>query len=171
MVIRRVPPRPEGFDPRPTGTLAMVLVLLVVVGIWLLNGRDPGTGTDPGAQDVPSGAAPVAPSTESGPGGPGGSATDPDSGLPYVEVTDLPREATATLRLIDVGGPFPYGQDGSTFGNFEGLLPDRSRGYYAEYTVDTPGSDDRGARRIVGGDQGELYWTADHYDSFSRIRR
>ena len=45
-------------------------------------------------------------------------------------------------------------------------------GYYREYTVATPGVDDRGARRIVAGDDGEeLYWTDDHYGSFALIRR
>ena len=53
----------------------------------------------------------------------------------------------------------------------EEILPDEPRGYYAEYTVPTPGSDDRGARRIVAGEGGELYWTDDHYRSFSSIAR
>lgn len=98
--------------------------------------------------------------------------TDPVSGLPWVLEEDLPVEAQGTLALIDQGGPFPFpDKDGSTFGNFEGLLPDRPRGYYAEYTVTTPGSTDRGARRIVTGDGGEFYWTEDHYASFERIAR
>jgi ribonuclease T1 len=73
--------------------------------------------------------------------------------------------------LIDQSGPFRYRQDGATFENREGLLPDRSTGYYREYTVETPGSDDRGSRRIVVGQDGEMYWTADHYDSFAWIAR
>ncbi len=97
---------------------------------------------------------------------------DPDSGLAWVEAVELPEEAVETLELIEAGGPFPYpGKDGSTFGNYEGILPGYKRGYYAEYTVPTPGSSDRGARRIIVGDGGEFYWTADHYDSFERIRR
>ena len=95
--------------------------------------------------------------------------TDPDSGLSTVSVSALPPEAVETLARIDAGGPFPYAEDGGTFGNFEGFLPDRERGYYREFTVETPGSDDRGARRIVAGADGELYWTADHYSSFERI--
>ncbi len=96
---------------------------------------------------------------------------DPQSGLPWVDVSALPREADATLALIDAGGPFPYAKDGSSFGNRERILPRRSSGYYREYTVPTPGSSDRGARRIIGGRSGERYWTADHYATFSRIRR
>jgi ribonuclease T1 len=98
-------------------------------------------------------------------------ATDPLSGLPIVALGALPPEAAATVALIDAGGPFPHDQDGAVFQNREGILPDRRSGYYREYTVETPGSDDRGARRIVTGSDGEMYWTADHYDSFERIER
>jgi ribonuclease T1 len=84
-------------------------------------------------------------------------------------VDELPRAARETLRLIERDGPFPYDKDGSVFQNREGLLPDRQRGYYREYTVITPGENDRGARRIVAGEDGELYYTDDHYDSFQRI--
>lgn len=86
-----------------------------------------------------------------------------------MQLADLPREAAVTVRLIRAGGPFPYDRDGITFGNFERLLPAQPRGYYREYTVPTPGSRDRGARRIVGGERGELFWTGDHYRSFQRI--
>ena len=97
---------------------------------------------------------------------------DPESGLPWVLEEELPVEGQGTLAVIDQGGPFPFpDKDGSTFGNFEGLLPDHPRGYYAEYTVFTPGSTDRGTRRIITGDGGEFYWTQDHYSSFERIAR
>src|SRR5690606_30216589 len=84
----------------------------------------------------------------------------------------LPAEAHRTLQRIRDGGPFPYRQDGSVFHNRERLLPQRPRGWYREYTVDTPGARDRGARRIVaGGDPpSEFFYTADHYRSFRRIR-
>lgn len=87
--------------------------------------------------------------------------------------TQLPPEARETLRLIDRGGPYPYRRDGVTFKNSERILPQKSRGYYREYTVPTPGSRDRGARRIVTGDQPPVafYYTDDHYRSFRGIRR
>jgi guanyl-specific ribonuclease Sa len=83
----------------------------------------------------------------------------------------LPPEAIVTLELIEHGGPFPYDRDGTTFQNRERRLPDRPRGYYREYTVETPGSPDRGARRIVtGGSPPEVYYyTDDHYRSFRRV--
>ena len=95
-----------------------------------------------------------------------------------VRLADLPPEAAETLQLIRRGGPFPYPRkDGSVFGNFEKQLPPQQRGYYREYTVPTPGSRNRGARRIVAGQgrvgdvarSGEYYYTANHYRSFSRI--
>jgi ribonuclease T1 len=90
--------------------------------------------------------------------------------LPEIALPDLPSEARRTLDLIRTGGPFPYSRDGTVFGNRERLLPAQARGYYREYTVVTPGSRDRGARRIVAGAGGEYYYTDDHYDSFRRIR-
>lgn len=82
----------------------------------------------------------------------------------------LPRQARETIAVIDAGGPFPYDRDGSVFQNREGLLPGHERGYWREYTVDTPGSADRGARRLVEGRGGELFYTDDHYRSFRQIR-
>ena len=90
-------------------------------------------------------------------------------GLPVITRAQLPREARDTIALIKRGGPFPYRQDDSVFQNRERLLPLRARGYYREYTVKTPGSPDRGARRIVTGEGGEFYYTLDHYSSFMRI--
>ena len=93
------------------------------------------------------------------------------SDLPTVAVDDLPPEAQETITLIDQGGPFPFDRDGITFQNRERLLPRQPEGYYREYTVITPGSSTRGARRIITGDDGELYYTDDHYESFREILR
>ncbi|EHR49589.1 guanyl-specific ribonuclease Sa [Saccharomonospora marina XMU15] len=91
------------------------------------------------------------------------------SSFEQVPLRELPEQAAETYELIEAGGPFPYPQDGGTFYNREGLLPDCDTGYYHEYTVETPGSPDRGARRIVTGDAGEYFYTADHYASFVLI--
>jgi ribonuclease T1 len=99
---------------------------------------------------------------------------DASAALEAVAAADLPREARATLARIRENGPLPYERDGIAFGNREGLLPPKPRGYYHEYTVPTPGSRNRGARRIVcGGERGtvpECYYSDDHYQSFKRIR-
>ena len=90
--------------------------------------------------------------------------------IEWVSIDELPREARATMALIRKGGPFPYARDGAMFGNREALLPVQKRGYYREYTVKTPGECTRGARRIVAGAAGGLYYTDDHYNHFRRIR-
>ena len=89
-------------------------------------------------------------------------------------VTELPQEGQTTYQLIRKGGPFPFEKDGVVFGNRERILPRQDRGYYREYTVRTPGSRDRGARRIVCGGKVPVqpdacYYTADHYASFRVI--
>jgi len=83
----------------------------------------------------------------------------------------LPPQAVETLMLIARGGPFPHHQDGVVFGNYEGLLPKEPRGYYHEYTVETPGAHTRGARRIITGGTPPVvyYYTNDHYRSFRRF--
>ncbi len=91
------------------------------------------------------------------------------SNLREIPVSRLPSEARHTLALIDAGGPFPYRQDGVVFQNREGELPPEPSGYYREFTVPTPGSPDRGARRIIAGEKGERYYTSDHYRSFERV--
>ena len=85
--------------------------------------------------------------------------------------TFLPPEARDTLALIARGGPFPHSQDGVVFGNYEGLLPKEPRGYYHEYTVETPGAHNRGTRRIITGGTppAVYYYTDDHYRSFRRF--
>lgn len=204
MVSRIPPPEDDGTNrqPRSAGLLALLLVFALVVGIWLVSGRDPGSGTSTATDDT-SAAAPGAPGGQGDPATTpttsdaaelsssasaqpeqtpsaqppvGGSeapssppSIDPDSGLPTVYLLDLPPEAAVTVEAIDDGPPYAYEEDGSTFGNYEGLLPDHERGYYEEFTVETPGSYDRGAKRIIEGADGELYWTDDHYESFSRV--
>lgn len=90
-----------------------------------------------------------------------------------VAMADLPPQGRKTYALILEGGPFPYDKDGVVFGNRERILPAQKRGYYREYTVKTPGSRDRGARRIVCGGKPQVpdacYYTDDHYSSFREI--
>jgi ribonuclease T1 len=98
----------------------------------------------------------------------------PAEGTPaVVHVAELPRQGLETYERIRQGGPFPYDKDGGVFGNRERQLPAQRRGYWREYTVPTPGSRDRGARRIVCGGPTRAphacYYTADHYASFRMI--
>lgn len=90
--------------------------------------------------------------------------------MPTLPINQLPREAQITINLINKGGPFPYRQDGTIFRNREKRLPPAPVGYYREYTVPTPGSPNRGARRLVTGQGNEIYYTGDHYRSFVRVQ-
>ena len=134
-----------------TGRTLVVLLAALVAGLWLWGQRGP-----------------PAPAPAAGPMAAPGAATT----APRADTAFLPPEAWATIALIRRGGPFPHRQDGSVFGNREGRLPAMARGWYREYTVDTPGLDHRGARRIVtGGDPPQAwYYTDDHYDSFRRFQ-
>lgn len=91
-----------------------------------------------------------------------------------IPLSELPKQGVETYNRILRGGPFQYDKDGSTFGNREKMLPAQPRGYYREYTVKTPYSRDRGARRIVcGGEKPQIpdvcFYTSDHYASFKII--
>lgn len=92
--------------------------------------------------------------------------------VPDCAVDSLPPEAHEVIEDIEAGGPYEYPRNDSvTFGNREGILPDEERGYYREFTVETPGLNHRGARRIVTGgpderDPERWYYTDDHYESF-----
>lgn len=130
-------------------TVALVgLVALVVVG-WFVK-------------DNTSGSAPSPSSSSTSVAVPGAS-----SGLDVQALSKLPAEAAKTWKLIEAKGPFPYPRnDGVTFENREKRLPQQKSGYYKEYTVPTPGSPDRGARRIVTGSEKEVFYTGDHYSTF-----
>ncbi|GAB17670.1 putative guanyl-specific ribonuclease [Gordonia effusa NBRC 100432] len=99
-----------------------------------------------------------------------------DAAVSSCYLSSLPSQATDTVDLIHSGGPFPYpNNDGVVFANREGILPSAASGYYHEYTVITPGSSTRGARRIVTGgtpltSPPHYYYTGDHYVSFCEIR-
>lgn len=96
-----------------------------------------------------------------------------DAAYATVTLSSLPSQGQSVYGLILQGGPFAYDKDGTTFGNREGLLPAQKRGYYREYTVKTPGSRDRGARRIICGGEAQrldaCFYTDDHYSSFRKI--
>jgi ribonuclease T1 len=166
----RTPDRLTG-RPRPLRWAAIVVVAALIVAA--LAALDVIGGLAPPSPGPPTAAA----ATQPGPTGtarpssaaPSVPALDPESGLRTIRAAVLPKAARATLDLISVGGPFPYAEDGSTFHNLERRLPAHADGYYREYTVEMPGSPDRGARRIVAGARGERYWTDDHYDTFWRI--
>lgn len=81
----------------------------------------------------------------------------------------LPIEVNQALDLILSGNTLPFSQDGLEFKNRERALPVKKPKYYKEYTVLTPNSITRGTRRLVLGKGKEMYYTEDHYSSFTAI--
>lgn len=187
------PPQEEPSRRGNTASIIAIVVVVAVLAIYFLNTTamswlvptlvaTPQAGAPAAATpvDLPTATAAQGDQQAAGPAAgqqeqaPGAQATEVPAeinGVPTILFAELPAEAHETIALIDAGGPFPFEQDGAVFENREGLLPSRPRGYYREYTVVTPGENDRGARRIVGGAEGELYYTDDHYDSFSYVVR
>ncbi len=133
-------------------TVALVgLIALVVVG-WFVkdNVANP---EKPPASIPPSASALAVPGAK--------------AGMAVKALSSLPAEAGATWKLVESDGPFPHPRnDGVTFQNREKRLPQKDSGYYKEYTVPTPGSPDRGARRLVTGKEKEVFYTGDHYSTF-----
>ena len=149
---------------RKQNSLAWLLLAIALVVAWQWwSARD--AAPAPGVT-APVPISPTSPSSSTSPPLVE-AASSPAPALPEF----LPPEAHQVITLIQRGGPFPHRQDGSVFGNREGHLPRQTRGWYREYTVDTPGLDHRGARRIITGGQPprEWYYTEDHYDSFRRF--
>lgn len=140
-----------------------VVILAVILGFVLLVGCGTGTSTATRQGTVHSGAGgTVTASADAAP-------TRID-GLRTIRADQLPAQARETLALIAKGGPYPYPRnDDVVYHNRNHVLPKQRDGYYHEFTVVTPGLHNRGPRRIVRGAQGELYWTADHYNTFQRI--
>lgn len=126
---------------------------LALVAVYALFGGDIDSGADDSGTSTTTSTAVTTTTVEA------------PAGFSDEEVNGI----AETLAAIDAGSELPYDQDGGTFQNREGRLPPRPQGYYREYTVVTPGSDDRGARRLVIGESGETFYTRDHYDSFVEI--
>ncbi|GHF58100.1 hypothetical protein GCM10018790_39890 [Kitasatospora xanthocidica] len=157
----------------------LILVLLAGAGYLLANkgsghskaAASPAaaaTGTPAAGSQAPKPSAPK-PSPPAGGTAPAGTWVPADPALADVCRTKLPSQAQDTLGLIAKGGPYPYNRDGIVFENRESRLPKKADGYYHEFTVVTPGSNDRGTRRVVTGTSGEQYWSADHYATFQEI--
>lgn len=153
------------FNRRRITAALIGLIVLVLAGWFVKDGIS--------GDDTKSTSAPASSSSAAGkPGETGasqakGKVAGAESGLPVKPLTGLPPQASDTWKLIKAGGPYPYPRnDDVTFQNREKVLPAKDSGYYREYTVKTPGSSDRGARRLVTGTGKELYYTEDHYKSF-----
>ncbi|MFI9364666.1 ribonuclease [Kitasatospora sp. NPDC053057] len=154
-----------------------VLILAVLAGVgYLLAGRGgsshpkaAASSTATAGSSAPKPSAPKPSPPAGGASAPGGTWVPADPALADVCRTKLPSQAQDTLALIAKNGPYPYNRDGIVFENRESRLPKKGNSYYHEFTVVTPGSNDRGTRRVVTGGSGEQYWSPDHYATFQEI--
>lgn len=141
----------------------LAALIAIFVTVWHQRGNSPKPATEPA---TPATAARV----EAPKPLPTTTVAETRSASPLARIAPEERaEVEKTLALIEKGGPFPHRQDGTVFSNRVNRLPRQARGYYREYTVETPGASTRGARRIVRGRGGETYYTNDHYETFIRI--
>lgn len=164
--------RSSSSGKRTTTWIAVLALLLLGAATWsVLRTRDTAPATDASTIAAPQAASPQPADTtlERPPAMDADAPATPTASLRYPDF--LPPEAVDTLERIARSGPYPHRQDDGVFGNRERRLPQQPRGYYREYTVETPGSRDRGARRIVSGGQPpiEYFYTDDHYRSFRRF--
>lgn len=167
--------------------IGVVVALALLLAVWAAlrpapaaTGSPGGTasaGPNPGPARTAGHASTSGKTTAPSKGVPASQATDPVSRLRWVSLDALPAEAADTLASIKAGPPYPYPRnDGVVYHNNNRVLPAKPDGYYHEFTVKTPGASNRGARRIIAGGpnsgqaNAEYYYTADHYDSFERIR-
>jgi ribonuclease T1 len=146
----------------PTKPLLTVLLVLAAAFLGLqFMGPDSWLGPGP----VPPAGEPHA-------------VADGDLVVRGVEVRDLDGriawrgdvDLAPALARIAAGERDPHRNDGGVFQNRERLLPSRPSGYYREYVIRTPDISHAGPQRLVIGQDGEVYYTHDHYRSFRRIR-
>jgi len=79
--------------------------------------------------------------------------------------------ASGTVDLRPVLGRIESGEArGHVFLNRGGLLPEKPVGFYRSYDIPTPGVQGRGPQRLIRGEGGELFYTGDHYKTFTPVR-
>jgi ribonuclease T1 len=159
----------------------LALALIAIVGVTLWQARSDGRTARPAPPDArppsavrvdarpprPDARSRTRPDARPRPDARAGAL--PDLDLSRVATEDERAEILPVVAAIDRGGPFPFRTDGAVFENRERRLPSQRKGYYREYTVDDA-DDDRGVRRIVAGARGELYYSPDHYRTFTLVR-
>lgn len=100
-----------------------------------------------------------------------------DVALYLFTYSKLPGNFITKAQARDLGWPGgdlrPYAPGkaigGDRFGNYEGLLPEKKGRTYYEADIDTLGKSSRGAKRLVYSNDGLVFYTDDHYESFTQL--
>lgn len=144
---------------RVAGLAALALLAWLALDPSQLPEPTPGRDAAPVATDSST------PQARSGPVVPNVVVRDVDGRVAWRGDVDL----GPAIERIERGEADPHRNDGGVFGNREGLLPERPRGYYREFVVRTPGIRHAGPQRLVIGRDGDAWYTSDHYRSFVRL--
>ncbi len=166
----------------------ILIVLLAVIALLVLRAvlsSSPPSGTDPVPQNDPQETVVPSNDTPAEPGETGDDLMDPDGSYSSKEDVALyihqygrlpqnfiTKDKARSLGW-DGGSLEPYAKGasigGDRFGNYEGILPDKPGRTYTECDIDTAGKKSRGAKRIVFSNDGLIYYTSDHYESFELL--
>lgn len=158
--------------------LAVAVVALGCTGAPA-GARAEAEGPGPGLQPPPAAVAQASGPAASAPDAPAPDTAEAELVVRGVVVRDLDGRVAwrgdvdlgPVLARIARGQRDPHRDDGAEFFNRERRLPSRPRGWYREYVVRTPGLRSVGPQRLVLGRDGEAYYTADHYRTFTPVRR
>lgn len=189
-------PAPPSAMPRMVRLLiGLAIVLIAMYYSWQqAQQRRQQPPAPPARGPVPVVVLPDKPSEKPGDAAAGDTAkkTSPDERLPRVRMepervvkTQIPNavirnqdgrvifrgtvDLRETLDRIERGERNSHPNDGSVFQNRERRLPRKASGYYHEWVHPTPNQRGPGPQRIVTGEDGELYYTPDHYETFERL--
>jgi guanyl-specific ribonuclease Sa len=177
---------------RPQGWTRVVLILVVLaVGSYLTwqkqrNERRPPErdeappATKVGRPAVDATEQPEVPTAATSPEAPPAASKDTPKSrttIPNQTIRDLEGNVAyrgeidvgPTIERIRAGRLLDFPNDGTTFQNRERRLPRKPAGYYKEYVHPTPRLRGPGPQRIVAGEDGEFYYTPDHYRTFRRV--
>lgn len=142
----------------------------------IVNTLPQDTGTTPADTSLPDKS--TSPTETSAPIAPDGSYTTKEDVALYIHTYGcLPENFITKNEARDLGweggGLEDYAPGmcigGDRFGNYEGLLPDAPGRTWTECDIDTLGASSRGAKRIVFSNDGLIYYTNDHYESFTLL--
>lgn len=174
--------------PKRNKFLPIIGIIFILLGLYL-NHQETQKNNQGGPSPQPSATASVSEKTASPTKQPESKQTPPtldENGSYFTkeEVTDyllayghLPKNFITKKQAQQLGwqgGDLrPYIKNaaigGDRFGNFEGLLPRKSGRVYYECDIDTQNKKSRGAKRLVYSNDGLIYYTDDHYESFTQL--
>ncbi len=165
------------------------VIVILLLGMWLVRSHQP-TAAPTTASPPRAGASPTVtltlpeerPARNDAAAARKGTPTGPRESAPYqvegMRIVDINTGKTLPVRTVNLrptleriaaGENNAHRNDGTVFRNAQRKLPRKPSGYYREYVVPTDGVRGPGPQRLVLGEEGEIYYTPDHYETFIRV--